>query len=136
MRQVRSRHTSPEIALRKELWALGFRYRLHCRKLPGNPDIVFPRHRVAVFIDGDFWHGNQWRLRGFRSLEEQFRGVSNASYWIPKIRRNMERDAESNRRLRRAGWTVVRLWESQLKARPAIAVQRVVRALSRRKGGR
>ena len=133
MKQVRSRDTSPEKVLRKALWAQGLRYRLHAKRLPGNPDIVFPSARVAVFVDGDFWHGNQWRLRGLSSLEEQFRDSPNASYWVPKITRNMKRDADANHRLQDMGWGVVRCWESEIKSDLQSCVQRVVGDVRRRK---
>ncbi len=78
--------------------------------------MIFPSARVAVFVDGDFWHGNQWRLRGFASLEAQFERTANASYWIPKIKRTIARDLEANKSLTEMGWTVVRCWESEIKA--------------------
>jgi DNA mismatch endonuclease (patch repair protein) len=93
MRRVRGTNTKPELALRKALWGKGLRYRLHDRNLPGKPDIVFPKARVAVFVDGDFWHGNQWRKRGKRALAEQFGGSEHSDYWQQKIGRNMDRDA-------------------------------------------
>jgi DNA mismatch endonuclease (patch repair protein) len=92
MKQVKSEDTAPEIALRHAVWARGLRYRLHDADLPGKPDMVLPRHKIAVFVDGDYWHGNQWRERGFRSLEEQLEQVHNKEYWIKKIERNMARD--------------------------------------------
>ena len=114
MRRVRSRDTTPEIALRKALWRRGMRYRTHYKHLPGRPDIVFPTARVAVFVDGDFWHGNQWRLRGHTSLDGQFQNSDRAEYWVPKIRRNMIRDADATARLEYGGWKVVRVWESEI----------------------
>src|SRR5262245_28691803 len=92
MAAVRSRDTQPEIWLRKNLRASGLKFRLYVADLPGCPDIVFPSARVAVFVDGDFWHGRQWRLRGLSSLSRQFTRSSNRAYWIRKITRNMERD--------------------------------------------
>lgn len=134
MRQVRSCDTSPEKALRIALWTRGLRYRLYSKRLPGKPDIVFASPRVAVFVDGDFWHGNQWRRRGLSSLEQQFEGSPNASYWIPKIKRNMERDAEVNRRLEETGWSIIRFWESDLKADLASCVDKVVTMVRRNRG--
>lgn len=132
MRQVRARDTGPEISLRKALWKRGLRYRLYDRSLPGNPDIVFPGSRVVVFVDGDFWHGNQWRQRGHRSLDEQFDGGSNAEYWVKKIQRNMIRDGDATRRLEYDGWCVVRIWESDLKRDLDKCVQRVEQAVRER----
>jgi DNA mismatch endonuclease (patch repair protein) len=74
---------------------------------------VFPRYKLALFIDGDFWHGNQWRLRGLSSLEDQFTDCANKDYWIRKITRNMERDSENDRKLTSMGWRVLRVWESE-----------------------
>jgi DNA mismatch endonuclease, patch repair protein len=90
-------------------------------KLPGKPDIVFPTARIAVFIDGDFWHGNGWRARGLPSFESQF--GNRADWWSAKIRRNMARDCEVNGLLSQLGWTVLRYWESEVLADPnAIAL--------------
>lgn len=134
MRRVRSRDTSPEKALRRLLWARGLRYRVHSKDLPGHPDIIFPSARVAVFVDGDFWHGNQWRLRGLASLEEQFEGIANASYWIPKIKRTIARDLEANKSLTEMGWIVVRCWESEMRVDIESCVSRVVSAVRGAKG--
>jgi DNA mismatch endonuclease (patch repair protein) len=105
----RSGDTKAEVTLRKELWRLGLRYRLHASDLPGKPDIVFRRARVAVFCDGDFWHGRRWRQR----RQKLARG-SNAAYWTAKIAANAARDRRNTRVLRAAGWTVVRLWETDV----------------------
>ena len=87
MRAVKGKDTAPELALRKALWAHGFRYRLHKKSLPGKPDLVFASRRVTLFIDGDYWHGRQWKKRGFVSLEAQMSRVNNSEYWIKKIGR-------------------------------------------------
>ena len=105
----RSRDTKAEVLLRKELWRRGLRYRLHLRDLPGKPDIVFRRVQVAVFCDGDFWHGRRWQQR----REKLARGA-NAPYWTAKIAANVARDRRNTRLLRAAGWTVVRLWETDV----------------------
>src|SRR5215469_16746998 len=88
MRKVRGRDTTPELRLRQALWARGLRYRVEADNLPGKPDIVFPTARLAVFVDGDFWHGAQWRKRRKASLEEQFTRSKPESraYWLTKIR--------------------------------------------------
>ncbi len=112
---------------------MGLRYRLHYSKLPGQPDIVFVSARIAVFVDGDYWHGNQWRLRGFDSLESQFEGVRNRSYWIAKIRRNMERDRLNNQKLKKAGWQVIRVWESDVYKRADWAIGKIARIVRRRR---
>ena len=95
MRRVRSCDTEPEVRLRKALWRAGLRYRTSDECLPGKPDIVISSKRLAIFVDGDFWHGNQWRQRGFTSLEEQFSGTRNGDFWIQKIHRNANRDQKT-----------------------------------------
>lgn len=114
MRRVGSKDTPPEMALRRALWARGLRYRTANAHLPGKPDIVSRARKLAVFVDGDYWHGAQWRRRGLACLEEQFLRATRRDYWLAKIRRNMARDARVTRDLLRDGWTVVRLWESDV----------------------
>lgn len=132
MSAVKAKDTAPELALRKALFSRGFRYRLHDKKLPGKPDIVFVSRKLALFIDGDYWHGRQWKKRGFASLEEQMKRVNNAAYWIKKIKGNIERDKKYNRELKKQGWRVIRIWESDLKKRGEKEVERVVTVLEER----
>jgi DNA mismatch endonuclease (patch repair protein) len=122
--QNRSRDTKAEVLLRKELWRRGLRYRLHVPDLPGKPDIVFRRARVVVFCDGDFWHGRDWRVR----LEKLARGA-NAPYWTAKIAANVARDRRNTRLLRAAGWTVLRLWETDILRDLGRAARRVEEAV-------
>jgi DNA mismatch endonuclease, patch repair protein len=114
MSAVKNKDSEAEVKLRRALFARGLRYRVHYGKLVGRPDIVFPGARVVVFIDGDFWHGNAWRLRGMASFDEQFRFRSRPEWWRAKISRNMERDKEVNEALSGIGWRVLRLWESDV----------------------
>jgi DNA mismatch endonuclease, patch repair protein len=94
--------------------------------LPGRPDLVLSRFRLVVFVDGDFWHGNAWRLRGLARFEDQF--PTNTEFWVTKIRGNMRRDQEVNAALRVAGWRVLRVWgESKILANPAAAADEVER---------
>ena len=123
MSRVRSRDTVAELAIRQRLWAMGLRYRVRTN-LPGRPDIVFPRQRIAIFVDGDFWHGNSWRVRGLPSFEAQF--VNRSQWWIDKIRRNMTRDQVVTQQLQELGWQVLRFWESDVLAQPNEVVARVV----------
>jgi len=116
MRLVRSRDTTPELLLRKALRAAGLRFRTYAANLPGKPDIVIESQRLAIFIDGDFWHGGQWRRRRLTSLEEQFRQTESRAYWLRKIRRNMDRDCRATAALIESGWTVFRLWESEVRS--------------------
>lgn len=113
MSAIPSKNTRPEIALRKALWHKNFRYRVNYKKLPGKPDIVFTRQKVAIFCDGDYWHGHNWAIRGLPSLEEELATYS--EFWRAKILRNIKRDEENNKALRSMGWTVLRIWESDIK---------------------
>jgi DNA mismatch endonuclease, patch repair protein len=123
MSHIRSKNSKPEVALRKALWHFGYRYCCHDRRLPGKPDLVFTKQKIALFVDGDFWHGYDWRHK-----KEKIK--SNAAFWIPKIERNMQRDREVNAQLEALGWRVVRIWEHELKkAEFGATVFRVVRLL-------
>ncbi|MFJ2520481.1 very short patch repair endonuclease [Cellulosimicrobium cellulans] len=116
--------TTPELALRRALHAAGYRFRLHPRVAKGcTPDLVLPRHRVAVFVDGCFWHGCPDHGR-----KTPWAGP-NADLWAQKMERNRERDERSTRLARDAGWTVVRIWEHEVTQDVAEAVS-VVRAAS------
>lgn len=128
MAAVKNKDSRAELALRRELHRRGVRYRLHARDVPGRPDIVIRRRRLAVFVDGDFWHGNSWRLRGLSSLEEQF--PTRTDWWVAKISRNMQRDREVTAALENDGWRVVRLWESNVLADPVASADRVTDALA------
>jgi DNA mismatch endonuclease, patch repair protein len=127
MAAVKAKDSAAELALRRELHQRGRRFQLHARDLAGRPDIVFRRGRVAVFVDGDFWHGNAWRLRGLPNLQAQF--PNRTEWWTTKIRRNMERDAEVSAALEGEGWRVVRAWESEVLADASAVADRVDDAL-------
>ncbi len=122
MRRVHSDGTTPELRLWQALVAVGVADVASkaaegaglAASLPGKPDLVFADARLAVFVDGDLWHGNQWRRRGLTCLEEQFRATPARAYWLRKIRRNMRRDATATAALLAQGWSVIRLWESQI----------------------
>ena len=117
-----------ERLLRAALWRSGLRFRKHSRLLPGRPDIVFFGARVAVFVDGDFWHGRDWSSR----RKMLIRG-HNARYWVAKIERNMLRDREQEAILARTGWLVMRFWETDVKAAPDNAAAAVQAAVLRRR---
>lgn len=106
----RKRDTACEVRLRKELWRRGLRYQVDVKDLPGRPDIVFVKQRVAVFCDGDFWHG-----RGLRERLQRLQAGHNAHYWTAKILGNVRRDRRIKSELRAAGWTVVRVWETDIR---------------------
>ncbi len=106
MRAVKSKDTAPELAVRRAAHALGLRFRLQRADLPGKPDLVFPRHRVALFVHGCFWHGHDCP-RGARMPQ------TNRAYWEAKIGRNMARDKAVAAALRKLGWTPRILWECE-----------------------
>ena len=108
MSRIRNKDTGIELALRKELWSRGIRYRKNVKAIEGKPDIAFIGKKVAVFCDSEFWHGYNWDERK-NDLKK------NKEFWIAKIERNMERDAEVNRILKEQGWTVLRFWGNQIK---------------------
>lgn len=115
MRNVRSQDTSAEIALRRALWHRGYRYRKNVSGLPGKPDIVMTRYRIAIFVDGEFWHGKSYdggdyTSRKYHSLKEQLAHSNNSAFWTSKIERNMQRDLEVEADLNGLGWTVIRFW--------------------------
>ena len=130
MAAVRSRDSKAELALRRALHRRGVRYRLHARDVLGRPDLVIRRHCLAVFCDGDMWHGNpeEWKRRGRSSLAGMF--PSRTEWWVAKIERTMARDRDVTERLTRDGWRVVRLWESEVLADPDAAADRVCAALA------
>lgn len=108
MGRVHLKKGKAETALAKALWRAGYRYRLNYRKLPGSPDIALTKYKVAVFVDGEFWHGQDWERR-----RERLR--SNRAYWIEKIEENMARDRRNDRLLAAEGWLVVHFWEKEVK---------------------
>ena len=101
-KKIKSKNTKIELALRKELWKMGYRYRLHDKTVAGTPDIVFRKQKVAIFCDSEFWHGKKY-------LEGQ-RFNKNADYWESKIKNNIERDKMVSETLKKEGWTVLRFW--------------------------
>lgn len=120
----KKKNTRCEIALRKELWRRGLRYRLHHERLPGRPDVVFVRDRLAVFCDGDFWHGRDLAVR-----LAKLAGGHNAAYWVKKVQGNVERDSRNSATLVASGWRVVRLWETDIIRDPGAAADAVATAL-------
>ena len=109
MSRIRSRDTKPELLLRKALWHCGLRYRKNVRALPGKPDIVLARYRIAIFVDGDFWHA-----RGHQDNPGE-QVATNREFWQKKLRRNVERDRAADKELAKAGWLVLRFWENDIK---------------------
>lgn len=122
MSRVRSKGTSPEIAVRRILHSLGYRFRLHRRDLPGTPDIVLPRHRVAVFVHGCFWHGHQCQLFRVPATRTEF--------WTTKIETNRRRDAIAKTSLISDGWRTMCIWECAVRGRGRISEEELGLAIT------
>ena len=118
MSRAHLKRGAAETALAKALWHSGYRYRLNHRRLPGSPDIAVTRYKVAIFVDGEFWHGYDW-TRGRERLR------SNRDYWIAKIEENIARDARNDALLRAMGWLPVHFWEREVKRDLAGCVEAV-----------
>jgi DNA mismatch endonuclease (patch repair protein) len=108
MSHIRSNDTSVEVLLRKALWHEGIRYRKNIKTLPGKPDIAITKYKIAIFCDGELWHGKDWE-------NKKQKIKTNRDYWIKKIERNMERDIENEKKLENMGWTVIRFWGKEIK---------------------
>lgn len=119
MSGIKGVDTQPELILRRGLHRLGFRYRLHDRRLPGKPDLVFPRHKAVIFVNGCFWHGHDCHLFRWPKSREEF--------WRSKITGNMQRDARNQRALIDKGWRVLVVWECALKGKEDHDLAEVVR---------
>ena len=105
MKNIRSKDTSIELKLRKELWRRGYRYRKNYTELPGKPDIVLTKYKIAIFCDSEFFHGKGWEV-----LKPQLEKGKNADFWIEKISKNQQHDDDINKQLQFLGWTVIRFW--------------------------
>lgn len=112
MSHIRSTNTKPEEIVRKYLFSRGFRYRKNDRRLVGKPDIVLPKYKTVIFVNGCFWH--------MHDCSKSRLPKSNQDYWIPKIQRNMERDRENYNKLQELGWKVIIVWECELKKKVAV----------------
>lgn len=119
MSRVKSKDTGLEVIVRRSLRKRGLKFEKHARDLPGSPDLVFRDAKVAVFIDGDFWHG--WRFPAWKHPVTPF--------WREKIEKNRRRDAKNFRKLRRDGWTVVRLWQHQISRDLDACIERIMMGL-------
>ncbi|HET8570055.1 MAG TPA: DUF559 domain-containing protein [Candidatus Limnocylindria bacterium] len=129
---VRGANTQPELVLRRALRRAGLRPVANYAGVIGRPDVAFPRRRVAVFVDGDFWHGRGFRERGYASLEEQFSRWRRGEWWLAKIRSNVARDRKVTRSLRRKGWTVLRFRENAVRQSPELCASQVAAVLDSR----
>ena len=118
MQHIRSDNTKIEAILRKALWNKGYRYRKNYTELPGKPDIVLTKYKIAIFCDGEFCHGKDWEV-----LKPKLEKGNNSEYWVKKITRNRERDEEVNKKLLSMGWTVIRFWGNDIKKHTEDGVQ-------------
>lgn len=130
MSSIKSKNTIPEILLSSSMYKLGLRYRKHF-KIIGKPDFVFVSAKLAVFCDGDFWHGNNWKLRGFDSLHDELATYND--FWKEKILRNIKRDKQVNKELKSGGWKILRFWESDIISDLGIIALKVYKCYQKRK---
>lgn len=126
MRRVKNKDSAIELALRKELWNRGLRYRKNVKTVYGKPDIAFIGKKIAVFCDSEFWHGYAWEI-----TQDEFQ--SRRDFWVPKIERNIQRDKEVNEKLRSEGWIVLRFWGKEIKRDVATCADMIQRAWEERK---
>jgi len=119
MSRIKGKDTGLEMRVRSALHRRGLRFRKHVKDLPGKPDVVFRKARVAVFVDGDFWHGYR-----FPSWEDKV-----SDFWKKKINRNRERDAANHRKLRQMEWTVIRLWQHEVEEDFDACIDRILAAV-------
>ncbi|WP_375055623.1 very short patch repair endonuclease [Zobellella sp. DQSA1] len=120
MSRIRGKNTTPEVLLRKALWRKGLRYRLSS-SLPGRPDITFPRQKIAIFVDGCFWH----------KCPEHFQTPkTRTEFWVQKLEKNIKRDKLVNEKLKSLGWTVIRFWEHEINKDTTACVNAVQRMIS------
>lgn len=110
MRSIRGKDTKIEVILRKALWHKGIRYRKNYKSIPGSPDIVITKHKIAIFCDSEFWHGKDWD-----KLSAKLSHGNNSKYWLKKIAENIERDKRKDKELMSLGWTVLHFWETEIK---------------------
>lgn len=127
MSNVRLKNGKAETILAKRLWHEGYRYRRNYKKLPGSPDIAFTTYHVAVFVDGEFWHGENWE-------ERKAKLKHNREYWIEKIEENMARDKRVDGQLQEMGWTTVHFWEKQVLKHTDECLQVVLELIEKKNG--
>ena len=116
MRRVKSKNTAPELTVRRTLHALGLRFRLHSQLLPGSPDVVLPRHKVAVFVNGCFWHRHY-------GCSKSTMPATRVEYWAQKFQRNVQRDVLSEALLCQQGWRMLVIWECETKDKAQLEIK-------------
>ena len=129
MQHIRSKDTKIETILRKALWHAGIRYRKYYDKLPGKPDIAITKYKIAIFCDGEFFHGKDWK-----GLRQRLTHSNNSEYWTKKIDRNIHRDMEVTHEIESMGWTVIRFWGKEIKKNPENCVNQIREIIEDHKG--
>ena len=129
MSRICSKDTSIEVSLRKLLWHAGYRYRKNYAQLPGTPDIAMTKHKIAIFCDGEFFHGKNWEAGEREYVGHGKRG----DFWQKKIERNMARDNAVDRQLNELGWTVIRFWGNEIKKHPDFCLKAVEECIMEKK---
>ena len=129
MQHIKSSDTKIEVLLRKALWQKGYRYRKNYKELPGKPDLALTKYKIAIFCDGEFFHGENWNS----TLGERVRHGHNNEYWQKKIERNMARDNEVDQQLNDLGWTVIRFWGNEIKKHPDFCLKAVEECIMEKK---
>ena len=124
MQHIKSKDTQIERIFRKALWREGIRYRKNYDKLPGKPDIAITKYKIAIFCDGEFFHGKDWE-----QLQIKLKNSNNSDYWIKKIQRNINRDYEVEQAIRAKGWIVLRFWGKDIKHDGNMCVKTVKEAI-------
>lgn len=127
MQSNKSSGTKPELAMGRLLWSAGIRYRKHPKDIPGRPDFCIRKYKLAIFVDGEFWHGRDWQAK-----KSRLKG--NRDFWIRKIERNIKRDIRVSSVLNAAGWKVFRFWESDIRKHPGVCLREVMLYMSRFNG--
>jgi len=130
MASIKSKDTKPELIFRNALWKRHIRYRKHV-KIFGNPDIAIKKYKIVIFIDGDFWHGNNYKLRKLGTLETELEGYS--VFWKEKIHKNIQRDMKVNQYFESLGWTVLRFWQSEIENDLYQCVEKTIRIIEEKK---
>jgi DNA mismatch endonuclease (patch repair protein) len=125
MSRIRSKNTKPEILVRKFLFSKGFRYKLHDKNLPGKPDIILPKYKTAIFVNGCFWHGHV-------GCKYYVVPKSRTEWWLNKINSNISRDTQKHAKLKKEGWKVIVIWECKLKKNLEVQLKKVVSELDKR----
>lgn len=128
MSKIKSKNTKPELRLRKALYAAGLRYRVNVKSLPGTPDIVIKKYKLAIFVDGEFWHGKDW-------AQKREKIKSNKDFWIAKIEKNITRDIETNNKLKQLGYNIFRFWAKEVETSLGLCVKKIVDCYVNNKDG-